>query len=275
MDWHPDWAGVLTGQPWQWILSGFSATLYITLVSSLLATGLTVLLLGLRLVPGRLCRGLVAVYVSIFRNTPLLVQLLFWYFAAWAGLPQSWRFYIGDVHSWAILPVNVSWLAPEFLSAAWGLGLFGAAFFIQEIQAGLNAVPAGQREAALSQGFSSWSLYRLILLPQGLTNAWQPLVGQYLNLMKLSSLASGISYAELTYQISRIESYNAHALEGYAVGTLVYLLIGVVMSMLLLAVGPERQHRARLAASGVNPTETLFPGAVAALHDQERRKDDA
>jgi polar amino acid transport system permease protein len=49
---------------------------------------------------------------------------------------------------------------------------------------------------------------RHILLPQGLANAWQPIIGQYLNLMKLSSLASGIGFAELTYQAAN-ESYNA------------------------------------------------------------------
>ncbi|HAP81375.1 MAG TPA: hypothetical protein DCQ57_07340, partial [Enterobacteriaceae bacterium] len=117
--------------------------------------------------------------------------------------------------------------------SAWGLGVFTSAFLIEEIEAGLSAVPTGQREAALSQGFSTWSLFRFVLLPQGLANAWQPIVGQYLNLMKLSSLASGIGFAELTYQVRQIESYNAHALEAFAVGTVLYLLLGVAMGMAL------------------------------------------
>jgi len=240
MAWHLDWAGVLTGQPLQWVISGFLTTLYVTLAGSVLATVLTVALLALRLTPGKVGRGFVAAYVSLFRNTPLLVQLLFWYFAAYGVLPQTWRFYIGDVHPWAVLPVNVSWLTPEFLCATWGLGLFSAAFLLEEVQAGLNSVPAGQTEAALSQGFSRWALLRYVLLPQGLANAWQPITGQYLNLMKLSSLATGIGFSELTYQISRIESYNAHALEGFAVGTALYLLLGLVMGWLLVAFGPKR-----------------------------------
>lgn len=237
---HLDWAGVLTGQPWQWILSGFAATLYVTLFGCLAATLITLLLLALRLAPGRSGRALAAAYVSVFRNTPLLVQLLFWYFAAWGALPRSARFYIGDMHAWSVLPGNVLWLAPEFLCAAWGLALFCAAFLLEEIQAGLNSVPRGQTEAALSQGLSQWQILRRVLLPQGLLNAWQPLVGQYLNLMKLSSLASGISFAELTYQIGRVESYNAHALEGFAVGTGLYLLLGVAMGSLLMLAGPKR-----------------------------------
>lgn len=240
MAWHLDWAGVLTGQPLQWIISGFLTTLYVTLAGSVLATLLTLVLLALRLAPGRAGRSIVAVYVSIFRNTPLLVQLLFWYFAVYGALPQALRMYIGDVHPWAVLPVNVSWLTPEFLCAAWGLALFSAAFLLEEVQAGLNSVPHGQSEAALSQGFGRWAMLRYVLLPQGLINAWQPITGQYLNLMKLSSLATGIGFSELTYQIGQIESYNAHALEGFAVGTVLYLLLGLVMGWLMMALGPKR-----------------------------------
>ncbi|MGO1310672.1 MAG: ABC transporter permease subunit, partial [Kluyvera intermedia] len=125
-----------------------------------------------------------ACWVSIFRNTPLLVQLLFWYFAAWNFLPSELRNFINDPHEWSILPGNVWWLTPEFICSAWGLGVFTSAFLIEEVASGLRSVPDGQREAALAQGFSTAGLLRHVLLPQGLANAWQPVVGQYLNLMK-------------------------------------------------------------------------------------------
>ncbi|WP_072568215.1 amino acid ABC transporter permease [Enterobacter sp. SA187] len=235
MNFHPDWAGVLTGQPAQWILSGFLTTVWVTLAGMLLATLLTVLLLALRLTGGRVGRDVVAVWVSLFRNTPLLVQLLFWYFAAWNLLPLAFRQYVNDEHVFSVLPGDVWWFTPEFLSSAWALGLFTAAFLVEEIQSGLHAVPRGQVEAATAQGFSPLALFRWILLPQGLKNAWQPVVGQYLNLMKLSSLATGIGFAELTYQTRQIESYNAHALEAFAIGSALYLLLGLVMSLLLNA----------------------------------------
>ncbi|CAK8736590.1 hypothetical protein SODG_000303 [Sodalis praecaptivus] len=57
--------------------------------------------------------------------------------------------------------------------------------------------------------------------------------------MKLSSLASAIGFGELTYYISQIESYNAHALEGFAVGTALYLLLGLAMGAILLRLGPR------------------------------------
>ncbi len=243
MNWHIDWSGVLSGQPLQWIISGFLTTVWVTLAGMILATALTLLLTGLRLAGGRAGRGLVAVWVSLLRNTPLLVQLLFWYFAAWNFLPQALRGFINDEHSWSILPGNVWWLTPEFLCAAWGLGLFTSAFLLEEIRSGLQAVPEGQTEAALAQGFSAWAIFRWILLPQGLVNAWQPVVGQYLSLMKLSSLATGIGFAELTYQVRQIESYNAHALEAFAVGTVLYLLLGLLMGALFTWFGPRPTKR--------------------------------
>ncbi|MGB7803356.1 amino acid ABC transporter permease [Buttiauxella sp.] len=252
MNWHIDWTGVLTGQPLQWIMSGFLTTVWVTLAGVLLATALTLLILGLRLAGGRIGRAVVAVWVSVFRNTPLLVQLLFWYFAAWNFLPQELRGFINDEHSWSILPGNVWWLTPEFICAAWGLGLFTSAFLLEEMRSGLQAVPQGQVEAALSQGFSAWSIYRWILLPQGLRNAWQPVVGQYLNLMKLSSLATGIGFAELTYQVRQIESYNAHALEAFAVGTVLYLALGLVMGGLFAWLGPRPSERKRRVAKALN-----------------------
>ncbi|CAM3999740.1 MULTISPECIES: amino acid ABC transporter permease [Lelliottia] len=238
-----DWQGVLSGQPLQWIFSGFLTTLWVTLAGMIIASTFAVLFLLLRLAGGKTGNAIVAVWVSLFRNTPLLVQLLFWYFAAWNGLPRVFRDYINADHSWSILPGDVWWFTPEFLCSAWGLGVFTSAFLIEEIASGLQAVSTGQRQAALAQGFSPWRLFHYILLPQGLANAWQPVVGQYLNLMKLSSLASGIGFAELTYQVRQIESYNAHALEAFTVGTVLYLLTGVVLGLLLLKLGPTTAKR--------------------------------
>lgn len=233
-----DWQGVFSGPPLQWIISGFLTTLWVSAAGIVLATLLAILLLGLRLAGGRPGRALVACWVSLFRNTPLLVQLLFWYFAAWSLLPLTVKNFVNEEHAWSILPGNVWWLTPEFLCAMWGLGVFTSAFLIEEIASGLRAIPDGQREAALTQGFTTLGLFRHILLPQGLANAWQPIVGQYLNLMKLSSLASGIGFAELTYQVRQIESYNAHALEAFATGTLLYLLTGVIFGLLLTRLTP-------------------------------------
>lgn len=259
MGFHLDWSGVLAGAPLHWLVTGLVTTLAVTLAASLLATVLAVGLLGLRVADNHLARGAARTIVALFRDTPLLVQILFWYFAAFGLLPGGVRDWINADHPWAVLPANVPLISPEFLAATWGLGVFSAVFIAEEIRAGLQALSPGQREAALSQGFGHWSALYHVLLPQALANAYQPTVGQYLNLMKLSSLATAIGLAEITYQVRQIESFNAHAVEAFAAGTLLYLLLGVVLGRLLLAIGPsgaggrtseERQADARPAGEG-------------------------
>ncbi len=253
-----DWAGVLTGNPAHWLFTGLLMTILVTVASSLLATAGAVLVLGLRLAPGRFGRWSAGAFVEIFRNTPLLVQLLFWYFAAYTLLPEVVRQWITQEHPWFTLPGGVYLLTPEFLSATWGIGLFFAVFLTEELRSGLLAIPAGQRDAAESQGFGYWATLRYILLPQAFVNAWQPLIGQYLNLMKLTSLAAGIGLAELTYRVREIESYNGHALEAFAVGTAIYLIIGTVMGQLLMRFGPRRKDARSTITAVTRATGAAF-----------------
>ncbi len=74
---------------------------------------------------------------------------------------------------------------------------------------------------------------------------------QYLNLMKLSSLASAISLAELTYQVQQVVSYNSHAFEAFAVGTVLYLLLGLVLGQILAALGPKAREARRGSIGGL------------------------
>lgn len=228
-----DWSAVLSGQPRQWLIAGLWGTIGLTFWASLLATLLAVLLLALRLSRHRPARLAAAGYVTLFRNTPLAVQLLFWYFGGLQCLPQAVRDGLSDGPT--VLGVAVP--STEMLVGVWSLGLFAAAFLAEDLRAGVRAVPAGQMEAALSQGFSRWQSLRLVILPQALAHAWQPLIGQYLNLMKNSPLTMSIAVAELMYKTSQIESYNLHGIEAYAVASVLYLAIGLVMSLLLARLG--------------------------------------
>ena len=74
-------------------------------------------------------------------------------------------------------------------------------------------------------------------MPQALRYAWQPLIGQYLSLMKNSPLTMSIAVTELLYQTNQIESFNLHAIEAYAVATLLYLLLGLLLSLALQQLG--------------------------------------
>jgi len=262
-----DFSAVLAGQPGQWLLSGLLMTLYVTIAGSLIATVLAVVLLALRIAPSRALNGIAVAIIEVFRNTPILVQFMFWYFAAFGLLPRAVRDFVTADHTWAVLPVKNVVLAPEFLAAAWGLGVFIAAFLAEELRAGLNAVPKGQTEAAISQGFTYGETLRLILLPQALANCWQPLVTQYLNLMKLSSIASAIGLAEITYQVRQVESYNSHAFEAFAVGTAFYLLIGLALGQALGALGPHPPGGRRKAVDPAAQKEARAAEVAGAASD--------
>jgi polar amino acid transport system permease protein len=231
---HVDWSAVLSGQPLGWLMHGVLVTLELTLLASLLASVAALILLALRLSPIRALQRLSQAVVSVFRNTPLAVQLLFWYFGAVPCLPAPLRSWLNDSHSlgWLSFP------SMELCVASWSLGLFSAAFIAEELRAGVRAVAAGQMEAARSQGFSSWQALQLIILPQAVRHAWQPLIGQYLNLLKNSPLTMSIALAELMYQTNQIESFNFHGIEAYAVASVIYLLLGLLISVLLRHLGP-------------------------------------
>ena len=231
-----DWSGVLVGEPARWLVDGLGGHPCPDSrgqPGSPLSPRCSLTALGLS--SSAPCRCFGRGIVSIFRNTPLLVQLLVWYFVGFGILPSGLRKWLLDDHPWAVLPGNVSLFAPEFLASAWGLSLFIGVFLSEEVKAGLNAVPRGQREAAASQGLGDWAILSSVLLPQALRNARQPIIGQYLNLMKLTSIACSIGLAELTYQARVVESYNSHAFEAFAVGTILYLVIGFILERLLLA----------------------------------------
>lgn len=233
MNYHLDWSAVLTGLPREWMLSGLLTTIELTLLASILATLLAILLLSMRLSSSSFLQRSAAVYTTVFRNTPLAVQLLFWYFGLVPQLPDTWKDWLNETHVWGSLVFP----SLELSVGIWGLGLFSAAFIAEELRAGVKAVAVGQFEAATSQGFRSGQILRFIILPQALANAWQPLIGQYLNLMKNSTLAMSIAVAELCYQVNQVESYNLHAIEAFAIGSLLYLMLGMCMSVGLERLG--------------------------------------
>jgi polar amino acid transport system permease protein len=242
-----NWSVIARYAPLFW--QGTVVTIELSVVSILLATLLgTAAGLG-RLSPRRLARGLSGAYVEFFMNTPLVVQLFFWYF----GLPM-------------VLPEAVkTWLWAhnfEFVAGVLGLTVYTATFIAETVRAGVQAVDRGQWEAALAHGLSHRQTLAHVILPQAFRIILPPLGNQFLNLTKNSSLAMTIAVQELTFQSQAVEAQTFRGFEATTVATLIYLALTLALSVLIHLMegttmgrvgtdrGAERKVEATLTAEG-------------------------
>jgi polar amino acid transport system permease protein len=216
-----------------WLLDGWLTTMWSSL---LVVAGATVL--GVAVAAGRssdrpALRRATAAYVSLFRNTPLLVQLFFWYFGAPSVLPEAARewLYAGHVLSF------------ELLSAFVGLTLYAAAYVGEDIRSGICGVPVGQTLAASALGFTRAQVLAQVVLPQALRIALPPLLGQYMNIVKNTSLAMAVGLVELSYASRQVEAETFKTFQAFGIATLLYIAtIGAIE--LLAAWAARRQARA-------------------------------
>lgn len=158
----------------------------------------------------RVLRYVAFVYVSIFRGTPLLVQLLLIYF----GLPR-----IGIV----LEPVP---------SAIIALTLFSASYLSENFRSGINAVDKGQWEAGLSMGLSYRKLMQRIILPQGLVIAIPTVGSRLIALVKDTSLASTVTVVELTRVADQVGAATFRYMEMFLMVGAIYWIINQILTIL-------------------------------------------
>jgi general L-amino acid transport system permease protein len=175
-----------------------------------------------RLSDNWLVRNLALVYVEIFRNTPLLLQLFFWYFVLF--VPQI----VNEGEN-----TTESLFSPEFLALLTGLTVYTAAFIAEIVRGGIQAVPKGQWEAAKSLGLKSGSVLRLVIFPQAWRTIIPPLTSQYLNLAKNSSLAVAIAYPDFYSVASTTFNQTGRAIEIVLIIAIAYLAISLVISLFM------------------------------------------
>ena len=198
----------------------FAAGAKVTVLLTL-ASGAAGLLLGLVAALGKLSsvaplRWLATGYIWIMRGTPLLVQVLFVYFA---------------------LPTLVPWLQmSDFTSACIALGLNVGAYNAEAIRSGLQAVPRGQVEAARSLGMGRWFTFIDITCPQALKISLPPLVNNVVSLLKDSSLAYAIGVVELTNTGNRIQAATFQPVATLAATATIYLVLTTALTQVTNAV---------------------------------------
>lgn len=208
-----------------WLWHGFLLTLWLSLCVIVLSTLLGMVLATARDSQRKLLRWPTIAYSALFRNTPLLVQLFFWYFGAAQLLPGVLLQWLNSPHDVAVAGWVLSWPSFEFLAGLIGLTLYSSAFIAEEIRAGIGGVARGQKYASLALGLTPWQAMRYVVLPQALKIALPPLLGQYMNIIKNSSLTMAIGVAELSYASRQVETETLRTFQAFGVATVLYIVI--------------------------------------------------
>jgi polar amino acid transport system permease protein len=172
-------------------LLGLWTTLYLSVVCIVISLAIGVVGAWLQGARSRLVRGAVQVYVQLFRNTPPLVQLLFFYF----GLGTA----LGALTGGGSFLSNIGWAIVSF-------SLFAGAFNVEIFRAGIEAVPATTREAAESLGYTRLGAYCHVVLPLALRISLPALGNNLVNLVKTTTLAYAIAVPELLYASAQVWS---------------------------------------------------------------------
>jgi glutamate/aspartate transport system permease protein len=225
MGYHWDWGVFFRTVPsggatyLDWFLQGIEWTLLVSVASWALALVVGSVLGVLRTVPNRWLSGFAALYVEVFRNIPLLVQLFIWYFV----LPE-------------LLPVGLGNaikqsppLVQQFLAGWLCLGLFTAARVCEQVRAGIGALARGQRSAGLAMGLTLPQTYRYVLLPMAFRIILPPMTSETLNIIKNSSVVSTIGLVELSRQAQQLVDYTAQPYEAFIAVSLAYIVINAVV----------------------------------------------
>ncbi|WP_323118171.1 amino acid ABC transporter permease [Burkholderia alba] len=206
-----------------WLWQGFLLTLGLAAAAALAAT-----LAGFALAIARHARAgwlrrAASAYIVAFRNTPLIVQLLFWYFGVAALLPEPVIGWLNARHALSVGGFALHWPSFEFIAGWVGLSLYTTAFVAEEFQAGLRGVPVGQYHASAALGLTPLQAFRFVVLPQAVRIALPPLFGQYMNLIKNSSLTMAIGVAELSYASRQVETETFRTFAAFGIATVLYI----------------------------------------------------
>ncbi|BBG60837.1 MULTISPECIES: amino acid ABC transporter permease [Providencia] len=222
-------AHLLAPQYLEWFGYGFLLTVWISVCTIIAATLLGFIVASARDSQIAPLRWFVSAYISIFRNTPLLVQLFFWYFASGEILPASMMEWLNTPHEVHFFGVMLSWPSFEFLAGFVGLTLYTVPFIAEEVRSGIRGVRQGQKQAAFALGLTSWQAMKLVVLPQAVKIALPPLLGQYMNVVKNSSLTMAIGVAELSYVSRQVDSQSLQTFAAFGLATVLYIAIIALM----------------------------------------------
>jgi glutamate/aspartate transport system permease protein len=207
----------------QWMLDAWGWTLSVAAMAWVVAMLFGALMGTFRTLPNSpwLVR-LGNAWVELFRNIPLLVQIFLWYFV----VPK-------------IFPVMMH--VPGIVLVVLALGFFTSARIAEQVRAGVQALPRGQRYAGMALGFTTAQTYRYVILPMAFRIIIPPLTSESMNLLKNSSVAFAVSIAELTMFAMQAQEETSRGVEIYIAVTALYAISAFAVNRMMALVEKKMQ----------------------------------
>jgi len=231
-----------TGTYLQYLIVGLGWTLVTALAAWVIALAIGALVGTVRTTPYPWVVRAGNLYVEIFRNIPLIVQMFLWFFVMPELLPQE----IGD---W-IKQMPPPW--GSFIPAVLCLGIFTSMRIAEQVRAGINSLPRGQSMAGTALGLTLGQSYRYVVLPQAFRIILPPLTSESMNIIKNSSVALTIGLLELTGRARAMQEFSFRVFEAFATATVIYLLTNLIVVLAMRAL--EKKVRVPgLIAAGTAP----------------------
>ncbi|PTM40077.1 amino acid ABC transporter permease [Bosea sp. 124] len=205
------------------IMEGLANTIVMSILAMLLGLVLGVVFAIMRLSANPVLSTTALGYIWFFRAIPVLLQLLLWYNLALVfptiGIP--------GIASWKTVDVMT-----PFVAALLGLGIQQGAFTAEVVRAGLLSVDQGQYEAAQTLGMTRLQLLRRIIMPQAMRVIVPPVGNEFIGMVKLTSLASVVQFAEVLHSAQSIYYANSRVIELLLVAAFWYLIVVTILSLL-------------------------------------------
>ena len=228
-NWH--WKVLLEAEPGgtgtylQYLIVGLGWTLVTALAAWVIALAVGAVIGTVRTTPLKWLVRLGNLYVEVFRNIPLIVQMFLWFFVVPELLPQA----IGD---W-IKQMPPPW--SSYLPAVMCLAIFTSVRVAEQVRAGIMSLPRGQRMAAVANGMTEAQAYRYVVLPQAFRIILPPLTSEFMNIIKNSSVALTIGLLELTGRARAMQEFSFRVFEAFATATVIYLITNLIVVLLMRA----------------------------------------
>ena len=207
----------------EWMMTAWGWTLSVAAASWIVALVVGALMGTMRTLPNS--PWLVRIgnfWVELFRNIPLLVQIFLWYFV----VPK-------------IFPAMKQ--VPGFVLVVLALGFFTSARIAEQVRAGVQALPRGQRYAGMALGLTTLQTYRYVILPMAFRIIMPPLTSESMNLLKNSSVAFAVSIAELTMFAMQAQEETSRGVEIYIAVTALYAISAFAVNRAMALVERKMQ----------------------------------